>query len=103
MTSTRSSSGASRPVTITPVPRTATPAGAGSMRAQPVSSSPGSMPRTRSPLGGGDGLEDLVGDVVIGVDGLEVVQLLQRLDQAQHAGRVLVLDPTVDLGHERSE
>src|SRR3972149_1166330 len=93
MTRTRSSSGASEPVAITPVSRTTTPAGPGSMRAQPVSSSPGSMPRTRSPLGSRDGLEDLVGNVVIGEHGLDVVQLLQRLDQAQHAGRVPALAP----------
>src|SRR3546814_5434170 len=41
--------------------------------------------------GGGDGVEDLVGDVVVRVDGLHVVLLLERLDEAEHRGRVLAV------------
>src|SRR6266850_1201943 len=72
----------------------------------PVPTRPGSTPSTcdggaagrRS--GGGDGFDDLVGNVVVRVDRLDVVQLLQRLDEAQHLWRVLAFDANRRLGHE---
>src|SRR5262245_9983499 len=95
---TRSSSGACGLVSITPASRTDIPAPASST-AYPVKTSAGSMPSTRRrrgttgapPSGRGDGLHDLVRDVVVRVDRLDVVQLLQRLDEAQHLGCLLAL------------
>src|SRR5712692_6081080 len=78
-----------------------------STSANPVLTRPGSMPRIgRGALagarsGGRDGLDDLVGNVVVRVDRLDVVQLLQRLDQAQHLWRVLPLDANRRLWYER--
>src|SRR5438105_5238314 len=100
MSWTRASSARSRAVATTPLASTSTPPGAGSMSPYPVATRPGSTPRTVR-LGSRDGLENLVGDVVVRVHGVNVVQLLQRLDQAQHAGRVLALDPHRELRHER--
>src|SRR5438093_10205338 len=84
---------------MTPRSSTATPPAPGSISPKPVPTRPGSMPSTRR-LGGRDGLENLVGNVVVSVDGLDVVQLLQRLDQAHHGGGVLALDPHRRLRHE---
>src|SRR5215831_6779652 len=47
----------------------------------------------------GDGVDDLVGDVVVGVDGLDVVLLLEGLDQPQHCCGVLALHAHGGLGH----
>src|SRR6266508_3485794 len=80
-------------VVITPTSRTVTSPGAASRTAKPVATSPGSTPITRKPLGRRDGVEDLVGNVVIGINGLDVVLLLERLDEAQHGGGVLSLHP----------
>src|SRR5262249_48425003 len=77
---------------MTPLTTTAAAAGPGSMSPYPVATRPGSMPRRRW-LGSRDSLEDLVRNVVVGVDGLYVVQLLQRLDELDDRGRVLRLDP----------
>src|SRR5262245_28768820 len=46
-----------------------------------------------------DRLDDVVGDVVVGIDGLNVVLLLQCLDQAKHRRRVLALHLDGRLGH----
>src|SRR5512132_2939679 len=103
MSWTRASSGSSRLVAMTPVARTLTPPGPGSMRPYPVATSPGSMPRTRVPGGSRSGsryrLEDVVGYVVVRVDGLNVVELLQRFDQAHDRGRVLAFHPDRGLRH----
>src|SRR5712692_7540861 len=93
-------------VSITPVSITAGADAPGSSRAQPVPTRPGSTPSTRDGetagrrSGGGDGFDDLVGNVVVRVDRLDVVQLLQRLDEAQHLWRVLAFDANRRLGHE---
>src|SRR6059036_1248561 len=84
---------------MTPRSSTATPPAPGSISPKPVPTRPGSTPRTRR-LGSRDCLEDLVRDVVVSVNGLDVVQLLQRLDQAHHGGRVLALDPHRRLRNE---
>src|SRR5206468_6730106 len=76
---------------MTPRSSTATPPAPGSISPKPVPTRPGSTPRTLR-LCGRDGLENLVRNVVVSVDGLDVVQFLQRLDQAHHGGRVLALD-----------
>src|SRR5260370_11596547 len=99
MSSTRASSERSAAVAMTPLARTSTPPGPGSMSPYPVATRPGSTPRILK-LGSRDGLEDLVGDVVVRVHGLNVVQLLHRLNQAQHAVRVLALDPSRGLLYE---
>src|SRR5215813_5013941 len=102
----RAPSGTSADVSITPVSTTSGAAGPASSRAQPVATSPGSTPSTRDGgaagrrSGGGDGLDDLVGNVVVRVDRLDVVQLLQRLDEAQHLWRVLAFDANRRLGYE---
>src|SRR5437773_4364561 len=93
-------------VSITPVSTTAGADPPGSSRAQPVPTRPGSTPSTRdsgpagSGSGGGDGFDDLVGNVEVRVDRLDVVQLLQRLDEAQHLWRVLAFDANRRVGHE---
>src|SRR6266536_2815792 len=58
---------------------------------------------------GGDGVDGFVGDVVVGMDRLDVVLLLENLDQPQHRCRILALHPDrglrhhVDLGlHDRN-
>src|SRR5262249_29369232 len=79
-------------VVMTPLTTITAAAGPGSMSPYPVATRPGSMPRNRW-LGSRDGLEYLVGNVVVGVDGLYVVQILQRLDELDHGGGVLRLDP----------
>src|SRR5262245_37626965 len=79
--------------TLPPAPRVRTP--------YPVSTRPGSMPRIRraaragpaSCSGGRDSLDDLVRNVAVGVHALDVVQLLERLHEAQHRGRFLALHP----------
>ena len=53
---------------------------------------------TRSALGRGDGVEDLVGNVVVGIDGLHVVLFLERLDQSQDRGGVLAFHADRGLG-----
>src|SRR5207244_12271338 len=83
-------------VSMTPAPRTSIPPGPDSRTANPVPTRPGSMPTTRAgwpPDGRSDrdGLHDLVRDVVVTVDRLDVVQFLQRLDEAQPLGSVLSL------------
>src|SRR6266481_1653022 len=95
----RASSDWVAPVEITPTSRTVTAPGAASRTAKPVATSPGSTPITRKPLGRGDGVEDLVGDVVVGIDGLDVVLLLERLDEPQHGRGILALHPHGGLGH----
>src|SRR6266850_1171864 len=102
----RAASGRPAEVSITPVSTTSGDAAPGSSKAQPVPTSPGSTPSTRDGRaaarrsGGGDGFDDLVGNVVVRVDRLDVVQLLQRLDEAQHLWRVLAFDANRRLGHE---
>src|SRR5437870_13700475 len=91
-------------VLMTPASTTTTPPGRASRTPKPVAMSPGSTPMTRrawpaSGLGGGDSGDDFVGDVVVGVDGLDVVLLLDGLDQAQNRGGVLALDAHEGLGH----
>src|SRR5262245_47827775 len=93
----RASRGWPGAVRITPASITATSPPPASMMPKPVSVSPGSTPITRSGLaargsGGADGVEDVVRDVVVRVDGLNVVLLLQRLDEPQDRGGVLALD-----------
>src|SRR2546427_4903245 len=94
----RASSDWVAPVEITPTSRTVTAPGAASRTAKPVATSPGSTPIARKPLGRGDGVEDLVGDVVVGIDGLDVVLLLERLDEPQHGRGILALHPHGGLG-----
>src|SRR5262245_57719522 len=99
----RASRGSLVRVVMTPDSSTTTPPGPASSTPNPVLTRPGSIPMTRStpPARGnpaalasrrGDGFDDLVGDVVVGGDGLYVVLLLQRLDQPQHRRGVLALD-----------
>src|SRR5262249_46958785 len=83
-------------VSMTPASRTSMLLEPDSRTAKPVPTRPGSMPTTRAgwpPDGRSDrdGLHDLVRDVVVTVDRLDVVQFLQRLDEAQHLGSVLAL------------
>src|SRR5579884_2994437 len=65
--------------------------GSPSTTATPVLASPGSTPRTlmrrrgRSP----DALEDVVGDLGVGVDLLHVVVVLEGVEKAEHGGRLL--------------
>src|SRR5205823_8509388 len=104
MSRTRASRGASAEVTMTPVAATVTPPGTGYTRPQPVPTSPGSTPSTRKPAptsGSRDGLQDLVGDVEVGVDVLDVVQVLQRLDQAHDRRGLRALDAHGRLRHVR--
>src|SRR5713101_3694420 len=98
----RASSDWVAPVEITPASRTVTAPGAASRTPKPVATSPGSTPITRTPLGRGDGVEDLVGNVIVGIDGLDVFLLLQRLDEPQHGGGVLALHPHGGLGDHGS-
>src|SRR6266545_3937477 len=98
MALSRASSGCVLAVVITPTSRTVTSPGAASRTAKPVATSPGSTPITRKPLGRRDGVEDLVGNVVVGIDGLDVVLLLKRLDEPQHGGGVLSLHADGGLG-----
>src|SRR6266496_6018077 len=84
---------------MTPESTTVTAPGRASRIANPVATSPGSRPMTRRALGRGDGVEDLVGDIVVGIDGLDVVLLLERLDQSQHGGGVLAFHPHGGLGN----
>src|SRR5437762_9535293 len=94
----RAGSGVSADVVMTPVAMTAAalpPPAAGSTRPQPVPTSPGSTPSTRMPAaasGSRDGLQDVVGNVEVGVDVLDVVQVLQRLDEAHDRGGLRALD-----------
>src|SRR3989449_11436494 len=83
---------------MTPLSTTTARTGPGAISAKPVATRPGSIPRTLR-LGSRDSLENLVGNVVVSEYGLDVVQLLQRLDEAQHAGGVLALDPYRRLRH----
>src|SRR5215472_17190649 len=99
MALSRASSGWALVVVMTPDSTTVTTPGAASTTPNPVAMSPGSRPMTRRALGRGDGVEDLVGDVVVGVDGLDVVLLFEGLDEPQHGGRVLALDAHGGLGH----
>src|SRR5512132_859501 len=78
-------------VLITPASTTVTPPGPTSSTPNPVATSPGSTPMTRRALGRGDGVDDLVGDVVVGIHGLDVVLLLEGLDQSQHRRGLLTL------------
>src|SRR5215475_5170225 len=93
MALSRASRGCVLAVVMTPDSITVTTPGAASTTPNPVATSPGSRPMTRRALGRGDGVEDLVRDVVVGVDGLHVVLLLERLDESQHRGRVLAFHP----------
>src|SRR5262250_3425883 len=91
MALSRASSGWALVVVMTPDSTTVTTPGAASTTPNPVAMSPGSTPMTRSALGRGDGVEDLVGNVVVRVDGLDVVLLLEGLDEPQHRRGVLAL------------
>src|SRR5712691_13438939 len=91
MALSRASSGKLEAVDTTPASTTVTAPGPASRIPKPVSTSPGSTPITRTPLGRRDGVEDLVGDVVVGIHGLDVVLLLERLDQPQHRRGLLTL------------
>src|SRR6185436_3696374 len=92
-------------VLITPASITVTPPGPAWSTPNPVATNPGSTPmtlrtrRSSKGLGGGDGVDDLVGNVVVGEDGLDVVLLLERLDQPQHRRGVLAVDAHGGLGH----
>src|SRR5881409_1993434 len=93
-------------VSMTPAFRTSMLPEPDSRTANPVPTRPGSMPTTRAgwpPDGRSDrdGLHDLVRDVVVTVDRLDVVQFLQRLDEAQHLGSVLTLHSHRGLRDER--
>src|SRR5262245_50504607 len=75
---------------------------AGSTRPQPVATSPGSIPITRMPAaasGSRDGLQDVVRDVEVRVDVLDVVQVLQRLDEAHHRRGLRTLNSHGRLRH----
>src|SRR5438128_12268994 len=98
MALSRASRGSVEVVDTTPAATTVTAPGPASRIPKPVSTSPGSTPITRTPLGRGDGVEDLVGDVVVGIDGLDVVLLLERLDEPQHGRGILALHPHGGLG-----
>src|ERR1700675_509079 len=98
MALSRASRGWVLAVVITPASRTVTAPGAASRTPKPVATSPGPTPITRKPLGRGDGVEDLVGNVVVGIDGLDVFLLLQRIDEPQHGGGILALHPHGGLG-----
>src|SRR6266508_5279172 len=78
-------------VLITPASATATPADPASSTPKPVAMSPEYTPNTRSTLGGGNGVENFVSDVVVGVDGLDVVLLLEGFDQPHPRRGVLAL------------
>src|SRR5262245_55209643 len=110
MRARRASSGAFVATPITPAATTSTPPPAPRIRTPyPVSTRPGSMPRTRRIARSGPGnrsrgrdrLDDLVRNVKVGVDVLDVVQLLERLHEAQDCGRFLALHADRRLGHER--
>src|SRR5260370_18840855 len=87
----RASSGCPVVVLMTPASRTVTPSAPASSTPNPVATSPGSTPMTRSALGRGDGVDDLVGDALVGVNGLDVVLLLEGLDEPQHRHGLLAL------------
>src|SRR2546426_2745555 len=93
MALSRASRGSVEVVDTTPAATTITAPGPASRIPKPVSTSPGSTPITRTPLGRRDGVEDLVADVGVRIDGLDVVALLERLDQPQHGGGVLDFHP----------
>src|SRR5689334_8295130 len=95
----RASSGSPVAVLMTPASRTVTAPAPASSTPNPVATSPGSTPMTRSALGRGDGVDDLVGDVVVGVNGLDVVLLLEGLDQPQHRRGLLALHLDRGLRH----
>src|SRR6266702_6947589 len=98
MALSRASSGKLEAVDTTPASTTVTAPGPASRIPKPVSTSPGSTPITRTPLGRRDGVEDLVGDVVVGIHGLDVVLVLERLDQPQHGGGILAFHSYRGLG-----
>src|SRR5262244_2739101 len=98
MALSRASRGWVLAVVITPDSITVTTPGAASMTPNPVATRPGSSPMTRRALGRGDGVEDLVRDVVVGVDGLNVVLLLESLDEPENGRSVLALHPHRRLG-----
>src|SRR5262249_51142858 len=98
MALSRASSGCVLAVVMTPDSTTVTTPGAASTTPNPVATSPGSRPMTRRALGRGDGVEDLVRDVVVGVDGLNVVLLFEGLDEPQHSRGILALDADGGLG-----
>src|ERR1043165_9432353 len=80
---------------MTPLPSTASPPRAETSTPNPVATSPGSIPRTADAgrgSGSRDRLQDLVRDVVVGMHGLDVVHVLQRLDQLQDRVGFLALD-----------
>src|SRR6185295_12709011 len=95
----RASRGCPVVVLMTPASRTVTPPGPISSTPNPVATSPGSTPMTRSALGRGDGVDDLVGDIVVGVYGLDVVLLLEGFDQPQHRRGLLALHLHCRLRH----
>src|SRR5215471_4960191 len=99
MALSRASRGWVLAVVITPDSITVTTPGAASMTPNPVATRPGSSPMTRRALGRGDGVEDLVRDVVVGVDRLDVVLLFEGLDEPQHGGGVLALHADGGLGN----
>src|SRR6185503_1269184 len=104
MMRSRASKARSVVVLMTPAARTTEAAVARSSTPKPVATSPGSMPSAflaPTPLGSGDGLDDLVGDVVVGVDGLNVVEILQRFDESKHGRRFFAFDTNGGLGDER--
>src|SRR6476661_2595107 len=105
---------------MTPLPSTAIPPGVDTITPKPVATRPGSMPSTRgapAPTGSipstrevalaagsiprtrdgasgsrsRDGLQDFVGNVVVRMHGLDVVQLLEGLDQFHDGVRLLAL------------
>src|SRR5262245_39185445 len=104
MALSRASRGWPGEVAITPASATTTPAEEASSTPYPVAASPGSTPMIRrvEPFtcsGRGDGVDDLVGDVVVGVHGLDVVLLLEGLDEPQHGRGILALHAHGGLGH----
>src|SRR3954471_1742536 len=119
MTESRSASGWSASVEITPSPRWRSRLPALSTRPQPVCCSPGTRPRRRTllcmasryplrpaihcgvprPASGREPFGDRVRDLEIGVDVLHVVALVQPLDQLQDLARLVLVEVDADIRH----
>src|SRR5438046_10452689 len=93
MALSRASSGKLEAVDTTPASTTVTAPGPASRIPQPVSTSPGPTPISRTPLGRSGGVEGLVGEGVAGLHGLAGVLVLERVAPPQHGGGSLALPP----------